>query len=257
MPTDRRVIELSHVIEDGMVTDPRLPPARVRDVWTREQSASRYAPGVSFQIAAADLVQNTGTYLDAPFHRFAAESGRYPGVWDVPIERVADLPGVCLDVRAPVREGRRALEEEVLLGVDVRERAVLFWTGADEEWGTESYRDGSHPFLTASLANALVEGGAVLMGLDAINADDFADLARPAHTILLGAGEGDPSRAVCIVENLTNLRHVAGREFRFTAAPARVRGLGSFPVRAFAVVGGCGPVVSTTVQSGPARESDR
>lgn len=238
MPDARRIVELSHVIEDGMLTDPRLPRARVYDVWTREQSSSRYAPGVSFQIASADLVQNTGTYLDAPFHRFDGGSERYPGVWNVPIERVADLPGVCLDVRAQVREGRRALGEEVIAGADVRGKAVLFWTGADEQWGTEAYRDGKHPFLTAGLAKALVEGGAVLMGLDALNADDFADLARPAHTILLGAGGGEPSRGVCIVENLTNLGQVAGKSFRFTAAPARVKGMGSFPVRAYAVVGG-------------------
>lgn len=238
MTTTRRIVELSHIIEHDMRTDPRLPPARIHDVWTREQSASRYAPGVSFQIAAADLVQNTGTYLDAPFHRFAPDSGRYPGVWNIPIERVADLPALCLDVRTQVRQGRRALDERLLNGQDVRGRAVLFWTGADEKWGTDAYRDGSHPFLTAGLATALVEGGAVLMGLDALNADDFADLARPAHTILLGAGAGDPSRGVCIVENLTNLGQVAGASFRFSAAPARVKGLGSFPVRAYALVGG-------------------
>lgn len=238
MPTTRRIVELSHVIEDGMLTDPRLPKARVYDVWTREQSSARYAPGVSFQIASADLVQNTGTYLDAPFHRFREESGRYPGVWNVPIERVADLPGVCIDVREQVRAGRRAIGAEVIAGRDVRGKAVLLWTGADEQWGTDAYRDGSHPFLTAGLASALVEGGAALMGVDALNADDFADIARPAHTILLGAGAGDPMRGVCIVENLTNLGMVCGKEFRFTAAPARVKGLGSCPVRAFAVVGG-------------------
>ncbi len=238
MPVARRVIELSHVIHDGMLTDPRLPPARISDVWTREQSASRYARGVSFQIASAELVQNTGTYLDAPFHRFAGENGRFPGVWNVPIERVADLPGLCVDVRAQVAAGHRALGKDVIAGHDVRGKAVLLWTGADVKWGTDAYRDGSHPFLTAGLATALVEGGAVLMGVDALNADDFADLARPAHTILLGAGEGDPSRGVCIVENLTNLGEVSGREFRFTSAPARVQGLGSFPVRALAVVGG-------------------
>ncbi len=234
MPTNRRVIELSHVIEHGMVTDPRLPAARIYHVWTREQSGSRYAPGVSFQIGSADLVQNTGTYLDAPFHRYPHENGARPGVWDVPIERVADLDGVCLDVREQVRRGDRALREDVIKGVDVRGKAVLLWTGCDEKWGREEYRNGSHPFLTAGLASSLVVGGAVVMGIDAINADDFADLARPAHTILLGA----PGGGVCIVENLTNLGQVSGRAFRFTAAPVRVKGLGSFPVRAYAVVGG-------------------
>jgi kynurenine formamidase len=219
------LIDLSHVIEDGMVTDPRLPAPVVRDVWTREQSASRYAPGVSFQIGAVDLVQNTGTYLDAPFHRHAAMAG----VWDFPLERTADLPGVRIDVRRVVERERRAIEPGDFGAADVQGAAALFWTGFDKRWGSEEYRSGRHPYLTGAAARSLVERGAVLFGVDAINADDFADLTRPAHTILLGAGMG-------IVENLTNLGALPARGFRFTAAPVKVRGLGSFPVRAFALV---------------------
>ncbi len=219
------LIDLSHVIEDGMVTDARLPAPVVRDVWTREQSAHRYAPGVSFQIAAVDLVQNTGTCLDAPFHRFAGA----PGVWDFPLERTADLPGVRIDVRRVVERERRAIEAEDFAGVDLRGAAALFWTGSDRKRGSEEYRSGRRPFLSGAAARSLVERGAVLFGVDAINADDYADLARPAHTILLGAGVG-------IVENLTKLDALPPRGFRFTAAPVKVRGLGSFPVRAFAVV---------------------
>lgn len=236
-PPARRVVDLSHVIEPGMITDPRLPAPRVYDVWTREQSAVRYASGVSFQIAAVDVAQNTGTYIDTPFHRFEHDAGRHPGVWDIPPERVADLPGVCIDFRdrargnAPRLPGRRGIAPDLFAGLDLRGRAVLVCTGMDAHWGTETYRDGLHPHLTAPAARALADAGAALFGFDALNADDFADLARPAHTILLGAG-------IPIVENLRGLTPLIGASFRFTAAPAPIRGLGSFPVRAIAVVGG-------------------
>jgi len=222
-----RLIDLSRVIEPGMVTDPRLPTPSVRDVWTREDSAAHYAPGVSFQIASIEMPQNTGTYLDAPFHRHAGA----PGVWDVPIERVAHLPGVRVDVRGLTRTGRRAIEPGDVAGVDARGAAVLFWTGFGARWEEPAYRANEHPFLSQQAAEALVERGAVLVGIDALNADDMDDGARPAHTILLGAG-------VCIVENLVNLGGLPAAGFRFTAAPVRAQGLGSFPVRALAVIDG-------------------
>ncbi len=230
---DRRLIDLSRVIEHDMITDPRLPTPRVYDVWTRAQSGARYAPGVSFQIAAIDIVQNTGTYMDSPWHR-------HEGAHDIaslPIDKVADLPGVCIDARAMVARGERRLDVPLFEGLDLRGRAVLVCTGFDRLWNDPRYRDGSHPFLTEAAATLLANAGAALYGVDAINADDFADLRRPVHTILLGA----PGGGVPIVENLTGLEALVApapgvRDFRFTAAPARIKGLGSFPVRAFASV---------------------
>ncbi len=224
-----RLIDLSYVIEPGMITDPRLPAPAVRDVWTRESSAIHYAPGVSFQIASIDICQNTGTYLDAPFHRHATGEG----VWNLPIERVACLPGVRVDVRGLSKANRRAIEpghvEHALAALDIAGAAVLLWTGFDELWDDDSYRANRHPFISAPLAEWFVSRGVALVGLDAINADDMADRARPAHTILLGAG-------TCIVENLVNLGELPASNFRFTAAPIRAKGLGSFPVRAFAEI---------------------
>lgn len=220
------LIDLSHTIGHGDITDPRLPALVVRDLWTRQQSAGRYAAGVSFQIASVEMPQNSGTYIDAPYHRHEGE----PGVWDLPLERVADLPGVRIDVRGAVREGGRAIHIHDFEGVDVRGRAVLFWTGYDEKWGSPDYSANHHPHLTFEASEALVARRAALVGLDAINADDFSDLARPAHTVLLGAG-------IPIVENLTNLGGLPESGFRFTAAPVKVKGCGSFPVRAYASVG--------------------
>jgi len=220
----RRIIDLSHEITDGMVTDPRLPVPVVRDVWTRESSGAMYAPGVSFQIASIEMPQNTGTYLDAPFHRHEG----MPGVWDFPLERTADLPGVVIDARAVLKRDRPAMTPDLLEGVDLDSRAALFHTGWDERWGTETYGAGGHPFLTGECAQELVNRGCVLFGVDALNADDTADLERPAHTILL-------REHVAIVENLTNLAALPAEGFRFHAAPVKAKPLGSFPVRAYAV----------------------
>lgn len=243
-----RMIDLSRDIAHGMITDPRLPPPRVHDVWTREASATRYAPGVSFQIAAIDIVQNTGTYMDSPWHRHET----LPDIAGLPLERTADLPGVCIDARAPVARGERRLDAPLFERENIRGKAVLICTGFDRLWDDPRYRDGSHPFLTEAAATFLANQGSLLYGVDAINADDFADLRRPAHTILLGAPAdahaGRTGPGVPIIENLVGLEALleerpsglggacASRAFRFTAAAPKVKGLGSFPVRAWATL---------------------
>jgi kynurenine formamidase len=221
------IIDLSHIIEHGMTTDPRLPAPRVSDVWTREQSSSRYSPGVSFQIASVELPQNTGTYIDLPFHRHDGMAG----AWDFPIERLVDLPGLLIDMRGSLAgRDRPLIHRHDFEGADLRGKAVLFLTGWDDHWGSDRYGAGNHPALSEDGANAFVEGGAAVFGVDSINADEFADLTRPAHTILL-------KENIPIVENLTGLDRLLGKTFRFTTAPAKVKGLGSFPVRAYATVG--------------------
>lgn len=220
-PQRSPLVDLTHPISNGLVTDPRLPPPRVYDIWTREQSSPRYAPGVSFQISGIDLCQNTGTYMDTPWHRHDSMAGS----WNFPLERTTNLPGLRIDVR---HAGRR-LSGTLFDRYDFTGHAVLLWTGADARWGEASYRDGSHPFLTPEAARRLVDGGASLFGFDSLNADDFADLARPAHSILLGA-------AIPIVENLTNLGSLPERGFRFHAAPLPIVGFGSCPVRAYGIL---------------------
>lgn len=213
-----RFLELSHVIEDGLVTYPGLPAPRIREHLTRAESRGHYAPGTEFSIAKLELVANTGTYLDAPFHRF--EHG--PDLAELELSTLVDLPGLAL--RAPA--GVRALGPELLAGHELAGRAVLFVTGWSRHFGTPGYA-GGHPYVTRAAAEALVRGGAALVGIDSLNIDDTADGERPAHTLLLGAG-------IHVVEHLTNLSALPERGFLFSAAPARIRGLGSFPVRAFA-----------------------
>ena len=217
----RRLIDLSHDVEHGMVTYPGLPAPVVRDYLTRTDSAARYAPGTTFQIGRIEMVANTGTYIDAPFHRYAGGDD----LADFPLEAVADLPGIV--VRAPTRPGR-GLEVTLFQGVDVHGKAVLVHTGWDAHWRTERYGQG-HPFLTAAAARHLAEVGAALVGIDSLNIDDDGDGTRPAHTVLLGAG-------IPIVEHLCHLEDIPDRGFRFFAVPVKVRGMGSFPVRAFGIV---------------------
>jgi kynurenine formamidase len=217
-----RLVDLSHEIEHGMITYRGLPAPTIGDWLSRDASRARYAAGTTFQIGKIELLANTGTYIDAPFHR-------YEGAQDVagyPLEAVADLPGIV--VRAPDRRDR-ALDASRFAAHDVKGKAVLVHTGWDANWRTDTYADGGHPFLTRETAEHLARAGAALVGIDSLNIDDDKDGTRPAHTILLGAG-------IAIVEHMTNLGALPDTGFRFFAVPPKVRGMGSFPVRAFARV---------------------
>jgi kynurenine formamidase len=216
-----RLIDVSHTIEHGMVTYPGLPAPAISDWLSRDASEKRYAPGTTFQIGKIELLANTGTYIDAPFHRY----DRGKDIADYPLEAVANLAGIV--VRATERAGR-ALDSTLFRDRDVRGKAVLVHTGWDAHWRTERYGTG-HPFLTRAAAEHLVAAGAALVGIDSLNIDDAADGARPAHTILLGAG-------IPIVEHLCRLGELPDTGFRFFAVPPRVKGMGSFPVRACAIV---------------------
>lgn len=215
------LIDLSHTVADGLVTYPGLPAPVICDYWSREMTAGWYAPGVTFHIGKIEMVANTGTYLDAPFHRWA--DGR--DVSALPLEAVADLDGLCVRVDP----GQRAIGAEAFARLDVRGRAVLVHTGWSRHWATDQYLAG-HPFLTEAAAVYLQQSGAVLVGIDSLNIDDTADLRRPVHSHLL-------RHDLLIVEHLTNLSALPEAGFRFYAVPVKVAGMGTFPVRAFAQVG--------------------
>ncbi|GIJ28620.1 hypothetical protein Vqi01_37820 [Micromonospora qiuiae] len=220
----RRLIELSHVISDGVITLPGWPAPRITDWLTREASRQRYAPGTEFHVARIDMIANTGTYLDTPAHRYADGAD----LADTALDRLADLPGIV--VRLPA--GTRAVDPLLLAPYDVAGRAVLLHTGWDIHFGTERYGAPEAPYLTGDGAQALVGAGAALVGIDSINIDDMSPAAggeRPAHSALLAAG-------IPIVEHLTGLAALPPDGFRFTAAPPRVAGMGTFPVRAFATI---------------------
>jgi len=222
-PLPRRLVDLSHEIEHGMVTYRGLPAPVIGDWLDRKASSARYGPGTTFQMGKIEMLANTGTYIDAPFHRYAEGAD----VAALALEAVADLE--ALVVRATNRTAR-ALDARLFRDGEVRGRAVLVHTGWDAHWRTDRYFDG-YPFLTRAAAERLVEAGAALVGIDSLNLDDDTDGARPAHTLLLGAG-------IPIVEHLTKLGALPDRGGRFFAVPVKVKGMGSFPVRAFGLIGG-------------------
>lgn len=204
-----------------MVTVPFLPGPVIDEHLTREASRARYAPGTEFSIGRITMVANTGTYLDTPFHRYA-EGADLSGVG---LEHLVDLEAVLVD--ATTRDSQ-AITPNRFDGLEFRGRAVLVHTGWDQHWGTDRYGSG-HPFLTRDSAELLVGGGAALVGIDSQNIDSTDDPTRPAHTVLLGAG-------IPIVEHLTGLGELRSGGFRFTAAPPRVVGMGTWPVRAYATL---------------------
>jgi arylformamidase len=215
-----RLVDLSHPIEHGMITYPGLPGPVVSDFMGREASRGHYAEGTTFHIARVRMVANTGTYLDAPFHRFA--HGKDVG--SLPLERLADLDGVVVDAagRGP------AIDADRFAGRHLAGQAVLVRTGWDTHWRTPRYAEG-HPYLTRAAAEFLAGAAPALVGIDSLNIDDTGDGVRPAHTLLLSAG-------IPIVEHLCNLGALPAAGFRFHAVPAPFLGLGSFPVRAYAVL---------------------
>lgn len=217
-----RLIDLSHEIEHGMVTYRGLPAPAISDWLSRDASTARYSPGTTFQIGKIELLANTGTYIDAPFHRY--ETGR--DVAGYALEMVADLPGVVVRVKGG---SGRGIDAARFAKLEVKGKAVLVHTGWDTHWRTDTYSAGQHPFLTREAAEYLVKAKAALVGIDSLNIDDDKDGSRPAHTILLGGG-------VAIVEHMTNLGALPDSGFSFFAVPPRVKGMGSFPVRAFARV---------------------
>ncbi|MGH8160903.1 MAG: cyclase family protein [Gammaproteobacteria bacterium] len=219
--TDRRLIDLSHTIEGGMITYKGLPAPVLCDYLSRAESREHYDEGTEFHIAELTLVANTGTYIDSPYHRYA--DGK--DVSDFDLEEVAGLDGVV--VRAAGGTGR-AIGHRAFSSVDLRGKAVLVYTGWDRHWRTDRYFEG-HPFLTADAAACLHDAGVRLVGIDSLNIDDIADGRRPVHTTLLGAG-------IPVVEHLCGLDQLPSDGFRFYAVPVKVKGMGSFPVRAFAML---------------------
>jgi arylformamidase len=217
-----RLVELNHVITAGMTTYPGLPGPEITPHLTREASRSLYAPGVEFAIDRISMVGNTGTYLDSPYHRYAGGAD----LAALALAAVADLPAVVVRL---TDSAQRGIEPGALATLDVGGAAVLLHTGWDRHWGTAAYADRA-PFLTEAAARLLVNRGARLVGIDSVNIDDMhSGGERPAHSILLDAG-------VPVLEHLTGLAELPVAGARLHAAPPRVRGFGSFPVRAYAVV---------------------
>ncbi|KAA3646212.1 MAG: cyclase family protein [Chloroflexi bacterium] len=214
------LINLSHTIEDGLITYKGLPAPIICDYLSREESRAHYSEGTEFHIGKIEMVANTGTYIDSPFHRFAEGMD----IADLPLSSVADLEGVVVWADPDARAVTKAAFEDI----DIWGKAVLVHTGWDRHWKTDQYFEG-HPFLTEDAAEFLKKAGAKLVGIDSLNIDDTEDGRRPVHTTLLGAD-------IPVVEHMCGLEHLPDAGFRFFAVPAKVQGMGTFPIQAFAIV---------------------
>jgi kynurenine formamidase len=214
-----RLVEISHAIEAGMRTYPGLPEPHAEVLLDYEASRAKYRDGTEFFIASLHLCGNTGTYVDSPRHRY--RDGK--DLAELPLESVANVPAIVVDAR----DRARAIDADAFRGMDVRGRAVLVHTGFSKYFRTERYFK-DNPFLTRGACELLVREGARLVGIDSLNIDDVDDLARPAHSVLLGAG-------IPVCEHMTNLAAVPGAGSRLHAVPIAWRGGATFPVRAYVV----------------------
>jgi arylformamidase len=220
MSATTQFVDVSHTIEDGLITYRGLPAPIICDYLTREESREHYTKGTEFHIGKIEMVANTGTYLDSPFHRYPEGKD----VSELDLSSLASLDGLVVNAR----RFERALGRSLFDGLKVKGKAVLIHTGWAAHWKTDNYFDG-HPFVTEAAAKFLADEGAALVGIDSYNIDDTADGRRPAHSILLGAG-------IPIVEHLCRLELLPQAGFRFFAVPVKVKRMGTFPVRAFAVI---------------------
>jgi len=222
MSREFKLVDVSHSIEHGMITYKGLPAPVISDYLSREESQSRYAPGTEFHIGKIEMVANTGTYLDSPFHRYA----RGKDLAGLDLYSLANLDGIvvrCVDRSDP------EITQEFFGALDVTDKAVLVHTGWDKHWRTEEYASGSHPYLTEGAATYLAQNGAALVGIDSFNIDGTREGTRPAHSVLLG-------HDIPIVEHMCGLGELPDRGFKFFAVPAKVRQFGTFPVRAFGLI---------------------
>jgi arylformamidase len=215
----KKLIDLSHAVEHGMITYKGLPAPIVCDFLSREASKQKYAEGTTFHMGKIEMISNTGTYVDAPFHRY--EHGK--DLSELPLEYLVDLEGLVFRAGAH----QKALGPELFGKAEVRGKAVLVHTGWARHWRTDRYFEG-HPHLTEAAGIWLKEQGARFVGIDSLNIDGTATGARPVHTVLLGAD-------IPICEHMCNLEQLPDSGFRFHAAPVKVKGFGTFPVRAYAI----------------------
>jgi len=215
----QHLVDLSHTIEDGLVTYKGLPGPHICDYLSREESKKIYAEGTSFQIGKIEMVSNTGTYIDCPFHRYAEGAD----LNDTPLEHFAELKGKVF--RIPYTQ-RKSIDADFFGSHDLKGSAVLVHTGWDRHWNTETYFY-DHPFLTENAARYLLNSQVRLVGIDSHNIDDTRGNSRPVHSLLLGNG-------ILIVEHLCNLGSIPDEDFIFSAIPPKFKGVGTFPVRAMA-----------------------
>lgn len=211
-------IDLSHEVEDGMITYKGLPAPIICDYLSREKSREFYEDA-EFQIGKIEMVTNTGTYLDCPFHRYA--DGK--DLSEISLNKLVRLPGIL--IHAPFEQGKE-IGVEFFNGLNVQQKAVLVCTGWDIHWRKDAYLE-NHPYLTEEAAVYLRDQGVALVGIDSHNIDNTATRRRPVHSTLLKA-------EILIVEHLCNLHAIANKKFSFTATPPKIVGAGTFPVRAFA-----------------------
>ena len=221
MSRDYKLIDVSHTVEHGMITYKGLPAPVISDHLSREDSKTRYAEGTEFHIGKIEMVANTGTYLDSPFHRYA----RGKDLAGLDLYSIANLDAIVVRCM-----GQTEITESSFESIDVKDKAVLVHTGWDKHWRTEEYSSGNHPFLTEGAATHLAKNAAALVGIDSFNIDATRDGKRPAHTVLLG-------HDIPIVEHLCGLGELPDGGFKFFAVPVKVREFGTFPVRAFGICG--------------------
>jgi arylformamidase len=214
------LIDVSHSVNDGMITYKGLPAPIICDYLTREASKKHYAEGTSFQIGVITMASNTGTYVDVPFHRY--EDGK--DLSEIALSSLANLDGIKITVPDHIKE----IGVEHFKNAKIKGKAVLIQTNWSQHWGKDQYFE-NYPYVNEEAALYLRDNGAVFVGIDTYNIDDTTGKSRPCHSILL-------HNEIPICEHMTGLSDLPNDNFKFFSVPVKIKGMGTFPVRAFGII---------------------
>lgn len=209
-----KIIDLTHIMEQGMPVFPGTKDANINDEFTLEKNG--------FNEKLLTLLTHTGTHLDCPKHML--DSTKTTDT--VPLDSFYGA-GWVFDCRQSIVDG--FITPEMLL-IDKLQQIdfALFYTGWDKLWGDEKYFQG-FPTFSENTTELLIKNNIKAVGLDFISADPSDSKDFKNHKKLL-------SNDCLIVENLTGLEKLLNKTFNFSCFPLKIKEGDGSPVRAVAIL---------------------
>ncbi len=210
-----KVIDLTHVIEEGMPVYPGTEPPSFEPANTYERDG--------FKETRISMFTHTGTHMDPPAHLFAggATLDAFPPDQFIGKALVIDCTG--LGEGEPITTERLEPYGQKVGDADF----LLFRLGWDARWGTDAYF-GDYPCVDDAVLDLILEGDYKGIGFDVIGLDPIADESLPRHRRLF---EG---KDIVNIENLCNLGLCGDDLFWFSCFPLRIADCDGSPIRAVA-----------------------
>jgi kynurenine formamidase len=212
--TTMQIIDLSHSLDATTPVYPGDPVFCCTPLLTLEHDGCA--------VSALALGSHTGTHIDAPAHFVAG--GKCVDELDL---SALVGPAVVVDLTAKTANAPIG-PADLASALARRPQILLLRTGWSQHWPAfDAY--ATHPCVTREAAQAVVDAGVRVLGVDTLSPDPADSTDFAAHHILLGAG--------CIIaENLANLDALPDDMDGWIVSliPLRLAGCDGSPIRAFA-----------------------